>query len=159
MAHPALMESRRPAPRIPSSRRRLRQATPRSRWKTATAKCITSSLRRPTAHFRSGAAARRRSHGPGLRCRGFPVPGAQPPACAAVGVLRLRSALDRRSQARAGSRDPRPNALFTVQLLPYGRQELRHHAEWQFTVCEPWGSRLQTIPHDSERPVTAVLGS
>jgi hypothetical protein len=26
-------------------------------------------------------------------------------------------------------------------------------------VCEPWGSRLQTIPHDSERPVTAVLGS
>ncbi len=113
MAHPALMESRRPAPRIPSSRRRLRQATPRSRWKTATAKCITSSLRRPTAHFRSGAAARRRSHGPGLRCRGFPVPGAQPPACAAVGVLRLRSALDRRSQARAGSRDPRPNALST----------------------------------------------
>jgi len=52
-----------------------------------------------------------------------------------------------------------PKRALYLQLLPYGRQELRHHAEWQFTVCEPWGSRLQTIPHDSERPVTAVLGS
>ncbi len=40
---------------------------------------------------------------------------------------------------------PRPNAVSTLQLLSYGRQELRHHAEWQFNgiAREPAPDLLQ----------------